>query len=83
MQKVILRFLDNFQSAGGVAGTLALSIAITLCVVYWRDPANNQDIQKALIYALTSILGFYFGTSSAKGAAASGDQSGNPKPTQP
>ena len=67
MQKVILRFLDNAQSPGGVAGTLALSIAITLCAVYWRDPAANPGIEKTLTYALTSILGFYFGTSVRKG----------------
>ncbi len=41
---------------------LAILVAVTLCVVFFQHPAENPDIEKVLVYAFTSIIGFYFGT---------------------
>jgi hypothetical protein len=62
--RIIEKFLDNAQTAGGASGTLALLIGGTLCVVYFMHPADNPEIGKTLTYALTTIIGFYFGTTS-------------------
>jgi uncharacterized membrane protein YfcA len=74
MQAVLLRFLDNAQTPGGISGSLALIIALTLCIVYYQHPNDNTEIRQALIYALTSIIGFYFGTTASKPAPAPGNQ---------
>jgi hypothetical protein len=62
------KFLDNAQTTGGVTGTLALMIAATLCIVFIRNPTQNHEIGKALILALTAIIGFYFGAITTKNA---------------
>jgi hypothetical protein len=63
--RVLIKLIENLQTAGGVAGTLAILIAVTLCAIYFSNPAANPDIGKTLIYAFTTIIGFYFGTASA------------------
>lgn len=59
-------YLTNFQTVGGVSGTIALVLVFTLCIVYLRRPTDHPDLGKALIYALTTIIGFYFGSQTAQ-----------------
>ena len=67
----IFEYLSNLQTVGGVSGVIAVVIVITLCVGYLRDPAGNPgELGKALIYALTTIIGFYFGTAAGQKAEA-------------
>jgi hypothetical protein len=78
--------IENAQTPGGVAGTLALAIAGTLCVVYFRNPSGNPDIEKVLTFAFTSIIGFYFGTASAPKPPVTpppANQNGAPAPHVP
>lgn len=77
LTRVAIKFLDNAQTPGGVAGILALLIAGTLCIVYFEHPADNPEIQKVLIYALTTIIGFYFGTTTTKASHASDQHNKN------
>jgi hypothetical protein len=65
MTDALFKLIDNIQTTGGVAGLIAIGITLTLCIVYGRDPTNQQDLGKALVYALTTIIGFYFGTATA------------------
>jgi len=71
--------IENAQTPGGVAGTLALGIMVTLCWVYVHDPSGNPEIEKTLTYAFVSIVGFYFGTTS-KGTNTTSTQNTAPPP---
>jgi hypothetical protein len=65
MMAALFRMVENIQTTGGIAALLAILIALTLCGVYVRDPTHHEDLGKALIYALTTIIGFYFGTAAS------------------
>ena len=58
----LFQYLYSLESVGGVSGSIAVLITLTLCFVYIRHPTQHEDIGKALVYALTTIIGFYFGT---------------------
>jgi uncharacterized membrane protein YfcA len=51
-----------------VAGTIAVLITVTLCIAFLKDTNQNADIGKALVYALTTIIGFYFGAATTSKA---------------
>jgi hypothetical protein len=55
------RFLRQLLGIGGVAGLIALGIAAAICVRYVQY--GNEQIPQVLSYALTTIIGFYFGAS--------------------
>jgi hypothetical protein len=51
---------ENIRALGGIiAGVLALIIAGSICVRYIIHGA--EDIPQILTYALSTIIGFYFG----------------------
>jgi uncharacterized membrane protein YfcA len=63
----LFQYLTGLQTVGGVSGTIAGLITLTLCAGYIRDPAGQVgEIGKALILALTTIIGFYFGTAAGQ-----------------
>jgi uncharacterized membrane protein YfcA len=55
-----VEMLRDILSFGGISGVLALIITVTICVRYFKH--GNEEIPQILTYALTSIIGFYFGT---------------------
>ena len=54
------RLLDRLLGVGGMAGILALIITTSICYRYVRT--GDQVFPEVMTYALTTILGFYFGT---------------------
>ncbi len=60
-----LRFLERILSIGGIAGLIGLGIAASICFRYVQYGA--QEIPQVLTYALTTIIGFYFGTTAGHG----------------
>jgi hypothetical protein len=62
--KDFLRFLERLLSVGGIAGLIALAITISICARYIQY--GSEEIPQVLTYALTTILGFYFGTGIAR-----------------
>jgi hypothetical protein len=54
------RLVDKLLSVGGMAGVLALIITTSICYRYVRS--GDQVFPEVMTYALTTILGFYFGT---------------------
>lgn len=52
------------ESIGGVAGIIGLLITCTIIFLLVRNPEAN--VPQALSAALTTILGFYFGTKASK-----------------
>jgi hypothetical protein len=63
----IFQYLNNLQTVGGVAGTIAILITVTLCAGFIRNQtAQPGEVGRALIYALTTIIGFYFGTAAGQ-----------------
>jgi hypothetical protein len=61
--------LDEVLNVGGIAGLIALLIAVTLCYIVVKHPETK--IPDILSNALTVILGFYFG-SKIKGRSGRG-----------
>ena len=56
-------WLTSLETVGGVTGTIAILVVITLCAGFLRNQTGNVgDIGKALIVTLSLIVGFYFGT---------------------
>jgi hypothetical protein len=47
-------------SVGGIAGLIGLCITGTICARYLQH--GPEEIPQVFTYALTSIIGFYFGT---------------------
>jgi hypothetical protein len=64
MFEVILRSFERLLSVGGIAGLIALAITISICTRYVQNGA--EEIPQVLTYALSTILGFYFGTGVAR-----------------
>jgi uncharacterized membrane protein YfcA len=59
----LFQYLYSLENVGGVSGSIAVLITVTLCVGYIRNPAAEVNkVGDALIFALTTIIGFYFGT---------------------
>jgi len=52
--------LDKVLDVGGIAGLIAILIAITICASFIQNP--EQAIPDVLSSALSVILGFYFGS---------------------
>lgn len=52
------------DSVGGIAGIIGLIITLTIVGLLIKDP--RMEIPQILSTALTTILGFYFGTKSGK-----------------
>ena len=68
MFRDMLRTFERLLSVGGIAGLIALGITLSICVRYVQNGA--EEIPQVLTYALTTILGFYFGTGVARPAPA-------------
>ena len=62
--KEILDFLTKLLSIGGVAGVIALTIAVSICIRYVEH--GNEEIPQILSYSLSTIIGFYFGAGVAR-----------------
>jgi uncharacterized membrane protein YfcA len=62
--KEMLDFLAKLLSVGGVAGVIALTIAVSICVRYVEH--GNEEIPQILSYSLSTIIGFYFGAGVSK-----------------
>lgn len=58
--QILLSFVAGILTFGGIAGVIALMITAVLCIRFLiRGP---EEIPEVLKYALTTIIGFYFGT---------------------
>lgn len=57
--QAIVRVLEGLLSIGGIAGLIAIMITIAMCKRYMVD--GDQQFPEIMKYALTTILGFYFG----------------------
>jgi hypothetical protein len=70
-------FLSRLLAIGGVAGVIA--IMITAAILYrYIENGPAEQIPEVLSHALTTILGFYFGSSAvAAGRAAERDRNPN------
>jgi hypothetical protein len=60
--EAIYRLVSNIQTIGGFAAAIAIMITATLCLVYLFNPGQREELGRALVYVLTIIIGFYFGT---------------------
>jgi hypothetical protein len=69
LQTIIQRIL----TVGGIAGLIALVITITICARYFEQGA--EEIPQILSYALSTIIGFYFGVGAAREDAPQGGKS--------
>ena len=56
----IQSIFTQILSVGGIAGVIALLIAASICARYIKH--GPEEIPQVLTYALTTIIGFYFGT---------------------
>jgi hypothetical protein len=72
-------FLTRLLSVGGISGLLALILVGTLCARYFQH--GPEEIPQILTYALSTIIGFYFGAgvkrATTKGDALSDDDPSN------
>jgi len=66
----IRRLLEQILTTGGIAGLIAIIIAITICVRYAIN--GPEEIPHVLTYSLTTIIGFYFGLG-VKGGSKDGN----------
>jgi hypothetical protein len=66
--RTVLVPFNNILSVGGIAGLIALIITISICYRYVTH--GSEPIPDILTYALSTIIGFYFGNavSTASGA---------------
>jgi uncharacterized membrane protein YfcA len=60
------KLAEKILTVGGIAGVIALVITITICARYYSH--GPEEIPQILTYALTTIIGFYFGTAVTKQA---------------
>src|ERR1700730_18516498 len=58
----LLEYVENAFASTGVSGVIALIITVTICFLVFTPDQKNSDILKTLELALTTILGFYFGS---------------------
>jgi hypothetical protein len=61
----IVRIFHGLLSVGGIAGLIAIIITVAMCKRYMVD--GDQQFPEIMKYALTTILGFYFGTNVSRG----------------
>jgi hypothetical protein len=59
-------FMREVFTVGGAPAVIALLVTLTIC--YLATVKDSADLQKALVHALSLILGFYFGTKVPKSA---------------
>jgi len=52
--------IRHMLSVGGIAGLIGVIITGTICARYFQNGA--EPIPEVLAYALSTIIGFYFGT---------------------
>ena len=57
-------------SIGGIAGVIAVIITVSICARYVKH--GPEEIPQVLAYALTTILGFYFGAGVSIASSAAG-----------
>jgi uncharacterized membrane protein YfcA len=62
-------------AVGGIAGLLAVIIAGTICFRYAMH--GPEEVPQILGYALSTIIGFYFGTGVSRGIAAGQTEKSN------
>jgi len=60
-------FLVRLLSTGGIAGLIALMITIAICVRYVGY--GEKEFPQILTYALSTIIGFYFGAGVESGVS--------------
>lgn len=58
------KILRDVLTVGDIAGVIALVITISICVRYVQYGA--EPIPEVLTYALSTIIGFYFGAGVSK-----------------
>jgi succinylarginine dihydrolase len=63
-----ISLLREVFTVGGAPAVIALIVTVTIC--YLATVKDSADLQKALVHALTLILGFYFGTKVPKATGA-------------
>jgi uncharacterized membrane protein YfcA len=56
--------IHSILTIGGIAGAIAMMITVTICARYFMHGA--EEIPQILTYALSTIIGFYFGTGVSK-----------------
>jgi hypothetical protein len=62
---VLFKMWKVTLGTGGIAGVIALIIAGTICYRYAQ--LGSEEIPEVLVYALTTIIGFYFGQAAKTG----------------
>jgi len=62
-------------AVGGIAGLLAVIIAGAICFRYAMH--GPEEVPQILGYALSTIIGFYFGTGISRGIAAERAETSN------
>lgn len=62
--KEFLDFMTKLLSVGGVAGVIALTITVSICIRYVEH--GSEEIPQILTYSLSTIVGFYFGAGISK-----------------
>lgn len=60
------KILSEILTVGGIAGVIAILITLTICARYVQY--GFEPIPEVLSYALTTVIGFYFGTGVVKRA---------------
>jgi uncharacterized membrane protein YfcA len=58
------KVMGDILSVGGIAGLVAIIITLSICARYVQN--GPEPIPEVLTYALTTIIGFYFGVGIAK-----------------
>jgi hypothetical protein len=82
MFELLEKVFDNLLTVGGVSGLIALCITGCLCARYVQH--GPEDPPEVLKFALTAIIGFYFGTAAVpKSAGATNQPPAITAPAQP
>ena len=63
----LTKIVRDILSIGGIAGVVAIVITVTICARYIQNGA--EPIPEVLSFALTTIIGFYFGTGVGKSSS--------------
>jgi hypothetical protein len=62
----LTKALESILTFGGIAGVIGILITGTICARYIKH--GPEKIPEILTHALTTIIGFYFGTAAPKPA---------------
>jgi hypothetical protein len=57
---IMTHVFDRLISSGGIAGLIAMVISVSICARYVKS--GPEPVPPVLTHALSTILGFYFGT---------------------